>query len=194
MVALGDAPFHNARRGGGCTPASPLPATPFMEAVMGNIKDITEQRFGHLIAVKILPGRTSGGGTIWLCQCKCGNTTSVARGNLKSKSIISCGCWRREKTLKHGHRRRNLAPHPLYGTWKGMHMRCNNPRHKDWQWYGARGVKVCKRWKDFALFLADVGKRPRGRSLDRINYNGNYTPKNVRWATPLQQVRNRRPR
>lgn len=73
-----------------------------------------------------------------------------------------------------------------------MRARCSSPSDKNYKYYGARGVTVCERWSSFAVFVADVGPRPAGMSLDRIDPNGNYEPGNVRWATPLEQTRNRR--
>lgn len=79
-----------------------------------------------------------------------------------------------------------------YETWKGMRERCLRKKCKIYKYYGGRGIKICRRWNDFAKFLKDMGERPTGRSIDRINNNGNYEPGNCRWATPLQQSRNRR--
>lgn len=92
--------------------------------------------------------------------------------------------------MKHGHRNPRT---PTYRSWDCMIQRCTNWRNKDWDLYGARGIKVCDRWRSFANFLEDVGVRPEGTTLDRIDVNGHYEPGNCRWATPLQQVHNRRP-
>lgn len=78
----------------------------------------------------------------------------------------------------------------LYGTWWMMKSRCSNPKQAGYQYYGARGIRVCERWNSFANFVADVGDRPPGTSLDRIDNNGNYEPGNVRWATAIEQSRN----
>lgn len=75
-----------------------------------------------------------------------------------------------------------------------MHSRCGNPGDPSFQWYGARGITVCERWQQFEAFLADMGERPDGRTLDRINPDGNYEPGNCRWATSHEQALNRRPR
>jgi len=81
---------------------------------------------------------------------------------------------------------------PEYYSWRNMLTRCRNKRHKDWLYYGARGIKVCKRWYIFDNFLEDMGKRPTGMTLDRLNSNKNYKKSNCRWATPAQQAANRR--
>lgn len=85
--------------------------------------------------------------------------------------------------------------HALYGTWSNMRDRCNNPNNKDYTFYGAIGIRVCRRWDDFSLFVEDVnalGPRPKGFTLDRIDSQKNYGPKNVRWASKTKQARNQK--
>lgn len=85
-----------------------------------------------------------------------------------------------------------LSRHPLYWLWSTMMQRCYNPRQVQYPRYGKRGIRVCSRWHAPANFIADMGSRPAGHSLDRINSDGHYSPENVRWATPTTQSRNRR--
>ena len=95
--------------------------------------------------------------------------------------------------MTHGHRgHSNDQRTGTYNSWRAMRERCTYPRHPKWPNYGGRGVLVCDRWARFELFLADMGERPAGTTLDRVDSNDHYYPANCRWATPLQQVWNRR--
>lgn len=101
--------------------------------------------------------------------------------------IFAVGYFRKPKgkTQRHGQ-----SHSRSYHSWQDMHKRCYNPKSEKWHRYGARGIKVCKRWAKFVNFLNDMGERPFGKTLDRKNNNGNYEPTNCRWATPKQQIRN----
>lgn len=136
---------------------------------------------GRLTAVQRLPdGR-------WLCECECGNKPVVHNGSLQSGNTRSCGCLtNRAPENKHDGRGTGA-----WNSWKDMNKRCSNPRCERFPHYGGRGITVCLRWKAFVNFLADMGPRPEGTSLDRIDVNGNYEPGNCRWATAQVQMRNR---
>lgn len=107
-----------------------------------------------------------------------------------------CGCktlaFRSDSMVQHGHSTRD-GTSPEYNSWSSMRERCTNSKLPGFADYGGRGITVCDRWRhDFAAFLADMGPRPAGTTIDRINNDGNYEPGNCRWATQLQQARNSR--
>lgn len=162
-----------------------------MPGIRGGVaEDLTGQRFRRLTVLRRDLGKTKR--VYWVCRCDCGTIKSIVACDLKRPHTISCGCVndavRRIKALKHGFNRT-----PTYVTWCAMHARCTNSKLKSFKDYGGRGIRVCDRWKDFANFLADMGERPTGRSIDRIDVNGNYEPDNCRWATASEQRRNQRP-
>jgi hypothetical protein len=163
---------------------------------MSKAVDMTGRRFGRLEVVTFAYGRPTPSGSVkkfWLCRCDCGGEALVWGAALQSGETKSCGCLRREavaaKNRSHG-----MSGTPEYKAWSYMKRRCLNPNSAGYENYGARGVSVCDRWvQSFEAFLADVGPRPSPQhSIERDDVDGNYEPRNVRWATYSEQMNNLR--
>lgn len=158
-----------------------------------NFINLIGQRFGRWVVLERAENKS--GRTCWLCQCDCGKIKEVFGCHINSGKSQSCGCLSREintqTNFKHGHCINSIST-PIYTVWLAIHDRCNNTKKRAYKHYGARGITVCKRWNDFAKFLADMSPRPKGLTIDRINNDGNYEPDNCRWATYKQQKRNNR--
>lgn len=167
------------------------------------IIDLTGQKFGRLTVLGRGEDyyRPSGGfRPRWECKCDCGNVVQAHAAHLKNHGDSqSCGCLHRERSAvrikaqrtTHGHSSggRNSK---TYSSWSNMMSRCYRPSTKSYPWYGGKGIKVCERWHTFSNFLADMGERPEGMTIDREDLDGDYEPGNCKWATRIQQDRHRR--
>jgi hypothetical protein len=153
--------------------------------------DLTGQRFGHLTVIRL--ARMRNHRCVWLCQCDCGKKKEILGASLRYGSAKSCACRQLENahrlTTTHGHTR-NRKQSLSYRSYFAAKTRCTNPKQPHWHLYGGRGIKF--RFKSFEQFYKEMGDRPKGKSLDRINNEGHYEPGNVRWATPREQWLNSR--
>jgi hypothetical protein len=151
-------------------------------------KDLTGLRFGSL-AVLNYAGKNKHNHPVWLCRCDCGKEKVIEGGALKQGLSKTCGC----SSANGHHFKHRMTNTPEFQTWSSMLRRCYNRNCPDYQNYGARGIFVCERWKaSFSNFFDDMGSRPDGHSIDRIDVNGNYEPNNCQWASRTVQNRNTR--
>lgn len=161
-----------------------------MIAIAKQALDLRDQSFGRLTAVAPI-GRHRIGSIIWRCRCSCGNTADVRGDRLRRGTTTSCGCAKGREP-EHGHTVGG-RPSREYVSWLAMKARCFRPDDRCYADYGGRGITVCDRWANsFEDFLADMGPRPKGMTLERLNGDGNYEPENCTWATLKTQNRNTR--
>lgn len=162
---------------------------------MPKVSDITGMKFGRLTAVEHV-GRVSGKSRnhFWRCQCDCGASVIVKGSCLRGGATKSCGCLQSDlaKAARIRAKTHGMTKTSTYNVWVGMVQRCHNSKSKDYERYGGRGIFVCDEWRVFENFLRDMGERPQGKSLDRVDNNKGYSLENCRWADAQAQQRNKR--
>lgn len=160
--------------------------------------DLHGQRFGCLTVlsrdtVEIGRSATKNGQYRWVCRCDCGSMALIRSGELRYGKALSCGCYNVEKNLKHGHATRANGKSREYSTWQTIIEKCHNQNCNAYKFYGARGIEVCQRWRDsFDNFYQDMGPKPKGLTIERIDNDGNYAPGNCIWDDYSAQNGNKR--
>lgn len=149
--------------------------------------DITGHKYGRLKVLK-LNGLNERKRKIWLCQCDCGQYTTLSTNELRTGNTQSCGCLHKEILIKNNKKRayHSLSRTKLYGVYNKMKARCNHKNHRGYEYYGGKNIKVCEEWSnDFRSFRewALNNGYQEGLTIDRKNLSGNYTPENCRWVT-----------
>lgn len=153
---------------------------------MGKTKDLTGSTFHRLTVVERMPVVKKGVAALWACVCECGNIVYARGADLSRGHTKSCGCIRKKED--------GVSRSRLYVVWANMIQRCSNANKPDYKYYGGRGIKVCEEWKRFGNFKAwaEGNGYLETLTLDRIDTNGNYEPRNCRWATVYEQRCNMR--
>lgn len=151
--------------------------------------DITGHLFGRLTATRFC--RVEKEKAVWSFLCACGTEVEARANDVRSGNTKSCGCLNKERVLA------AVTSHTssytsTYNIWRQMRQRCANKKHKSYAYYGGRGISVCPRWDNFNNFFADMGERPAGLTLERIDNRRGYGPDNCKWATWLEQAQNKR--
>lgn len=156
--------------------------------------DLVGMTFGRLTVVS-RDGVDRTGNSRWICKCECGVVKSILAVHLKSGETISCGCYRKEYASTHPNNFRHGYSHTrIYKAWRAAKSRCNNPKDRNYKYYGGRGITMHTIFQNsFLAFLKELGKRPsKDHSVDRIDNNKGYDPGNLKWSTRSEQIRNSR--
>jgi hypothetical protein len=161
---------------------------------MGKFIDMTGIEINRLTVIERVANKNKR--VVWLCSCKCGAFVEIQANNLQSGNSKSCGCLQKEtinklnRVLKVTHGNSNST---CYLAWKNMKSRCTNQNLSNYKYYGERGISVCMEWEhSFQQFLNDMGEPPPYTSLERVDNNKGYDKENCKWATTLEQSRNKR--
>lgn len=154
------------------------------------MKILTGMTFGKL-SIGAYAGKCRSGKSLWVGTCECGDVRTYRTGNLMAGQATQC---RKCQNTTHGHTKakERVGTSLSYRSWDAMRARCSKPNNISYPYYGGRGIKVCERWLDFKNFIEDMGERPEGLTLDRIDVNKDYEPGNCRWATGSEQALNKR--
>jgi hypothetical protein len=162
---------------------------------VGKFVDLTGQRFGRLTVLyrKDIFKKSGKKETAYMCKCDCGTERCIVAYNLKNGHTVSCGCQSLENRTK-ARTTHHLTGTRIYRIWRGMKTRCENKNDYHYEWYGARGIKVCEEWQTFEPFYdwAMANGYKENLALDRIDNDGDYEPSNCRWATQKEQSNNTR--